>query len=374
MAARSEDNGSAKTRKRRARQTGSSEALRKRGTAAGGGKQSNAATGDDDDAGEACGFDVAEFLDTRSVETDDGAGASVTLPAGGVQIRITRDEITISIDPAALRRAFAPSEQETAAEPQPATVADVSGKRLPPPPGVARGLEPSRAPAAPVFVGLVTVPADKVGDGYNNFQMRTDLRDHYMPVLQQAKALGGIITSSGGIRSLREKATPGRSKTSLHYTGRAIDLYIYSGMQGATDRYMIVPDGGTPDHPLWQVLCVSTDPRPGDPAYDESLLKEGEVEYVVWRKNVGFIKAKRTARYFSLTDLFRKHGWNRIPARSDWKTNYLSCEWWHFQHHLGLVSGQSRFGPELMGAWPADLVNKSGLALDATWTNLSFRA
>jgi hypothetical protein len=373
MAAGSDYNGSAKSGKRRARQTGSSEVVRKRGAGAASSAAARAAAADDGDSGEGCGFDVAQFLDTRTAEPDS-APSSITLPAGGVQIRITRDEITITIDPAALQRAFAPAQPETAAE-QPSTApVAVPAKRLQPPPGAARGLEPSRAPAAPVFVGLVSVPADKVGDGYNNFQMLTNLRDQYMPVLQQAKALGGIVTSSGGIRSLREKATPGRSKTSLHYTGRAIDLYIYSGMQGATDRYMIVQDGGTPDHPLWKVLCVSTDPRPGDPLYDESLLKEGEVEYVIWRKNVGLVKAKRTARYFSLTDLFTKNGWNRIPARSDWKTNYLSCEWWHFQHHLGLVSGQSRFGPELMRAWPADLVNNSGLALDATWTNLSFRA
>jgi hypothetical protein len=67
-------------------------------------------------------------------------------------------------------------------------------------------------------------------------------------------------------------------------------------------------------------------------------------------------------------------GWQRIPARSDWKNNYMSCEWWHFQNQTGLVTGESRFGDELKKVWPADDVDRSGLALNAVWGNQSFVA
>src|SRR5688572_23008381 len=96
MAAGSESNGSSKTRKRRARTAKSSEATRKRSAAASSSKAARAAAADDSDSGEGCGFDVAQFLDTRAAaEPEDSAPTSLTLPAEGVQIRITRDEITI---------------------------------------------------------------------------------------------------------------------------------------------------------------------------------------------------------------------------------------------------------------------------------------
>jgi hypothetical protein len=77
------------------------------------------------------------------------------------------------------------------------------------------------------------------------------------------------------------------------------------------------------------------------------------------------MRAKRSGAWICLTDVLARHGWNRIPARADWRDNYLSVEWWHFQHHKGLIVGQSKFGPDLSLAWPAKKVQASGLALDA---------
>jgi hypothetical protein len=223
-------------------------------------------------------------------------------------------------------------------------------------------------------VGLVKVAADKLKDGYNSAWIRTDLQTEYNEALATIRALGGIMTSSGAIRDLGAGAGPGRSKTSFHYSGRAFDLFIGTGMSGASDRYLIQRSGGTPELPEWEVLCVSENPLTGDPHYDASLIKEGMVDYVTWKSGVGLVSAKRQVKYFSLSSVLKKFGWLNIPARSDWKTQYLSCEWWHFQHHKGLKEGVSKFGDELRAVWAPSKVAASGLALDAIFKGRSFRA
>lgn len=235
----------------------------------------------------------------------------------------------------------------------------------------------SLAAAAPP-VGFGTIQADKYKfkgeSGFTSTSMRKDLRPFYDAVRNKVLALGGILTSSGAVRHIKEGAGPGRSKTSFHYTGRAIDLFIHTAMKGDDDRYMVVRDGGTDANPEWKVFCVSVDPQPQNPLFDASLIRDEEIEYLVWVKDEGVRKRRRRAKFFSLTDIFQQNGWVRIPARSDWKKQYLSVEWWHWQHHEGLVQGVSRFGDELRKVWPGRDVDASGLALKAVFRRRSFVA
>ncbi|HEX7238793.1 MAG TPA: hypothetical protein VF263_00895 [Longimicrobiaceae bacterium] len=232
--------------------------------------------------------------------------------------------------------------------------------------------EPSPLPPAPTLVGLARVPADPYVEGYPHFYLRADLAGAYLGAYHQVRALGGVLTSSGAIRSLSEAAGEGRSGTSLHYTGRALDLYIRTGMQGPDDPYMVVRDGGTDEAPLWEVLCASGAPRPDHPLFDPSLLRDGEVEHLLWEKGSGYRTARRRVPHFSLTAVLAAHGWHRIPARAGWRDSYLCVEWWHFQHHGGLADGETRFGDELRRVWPAGRVDSSGLPLDAVWSGLAF--
>jgi hypothetical protein len=236
--------------------------------------------------------------------------------------------------------------------------------------------KPTRATAgssAAPPIALVTVPADDMApDGFDDFRIREDLANSYRRVLARAHALGGMITSSGALRDLHEPATPGRSRTSLHYTGRAIDLYIQSGTRTAKDPYLVVASqAGTT--PMWTIFCESRDPKPEDDLFDASLIQEGRIECAIWKKGTGLATIERTARFFSLTQLLMDEGWKPISARSDWKTNYLSCEWWHFQNESGLKLGVSSFGDELLKVWPRALVEASGLATNAIWRGRSFQ-
>jgi len=222
-------------------------------------------------------------------------------------------------------------------------------------------------------IALVNVPADGLEpDGFHDFRMRGDLAASYQRVRARVRALGGVISSSGALRDLHEPATPGRSRTSLHYTGRAIDLYIESGARTARDPYLVVASqAGTT--PSWTIYCESRDPHPDDESYNASLIEERTLDCAIWRKGVGLETIKRTARVFNLTQLFMDEGWKPISARSDWKTNYLSCEWWHFQNESGLRLGVSLFGDDLLRVWPRPLVESSGLALDAVWRGRYFQ-
>lgn len=223
------------------------------------------------------------------------------------------------------------------------------------------------------MLALRTVPADHLPGGFADFRIREDFVESYQRVRASARALGGVVTSSGAIRDLHEPATQGRSRTSLHYTGRALDLYVESGMRSARNPYAVVPvrTGGTV---RWTIWCESVNPQRDSEQYDETLIVEQELRCAVWKANVGYTLVSRSGRFFSLTALFVREGWLPIPARSDWKTSYLSCEWWHFQNQTGLQENVTKFGTELRQVWSAALVNASGLALEAVWSGQSFKA
>jgi hypothetical protein len=322
---------------------------------------SRAALGDDSETFEdACCASADEFNapETSADPTVDVESSTRTVTVNNapndeaVRVEVRPGEIVITIKTAALQMA-APAALTTS---------------------MAHGTAGDEPQADSTRVGLTEVAADKLGQGYKNAWIRADLRDDYLSAMQKVKALGGILTSSGAIRALTAGVTAGRSRTSFHYTGRAIDLWIGTGMQGANDRYLIQRAGGTDKYPEWEVLCTSVNPLRDDPHFDASLIKTGDVDYLVWSKGPGAVTKRRNTTYFSLSAIMRQFGWVNIPARSDWKTEYLAVEWWHFQHHKGLVDGVSRFGDELRAIWPDDKVNKSGLALSAVFSGRSFRA
>jgi hypothetical protein len=92
---------------------------------------------------------------------------------------------------------------------------------------------------------LERLPADKWNeDGYDRLSLRSDVAADYRKVFDVLHQAGGLMTSSGGIRSLNASVTKSRSAVSFHYLGRALDLYIYSGMvDPLNDPYVIDREG-----------------------------------------------------------------------------------------------------------------------------------
>ena len=179
----------------------------------------------------------------------------------------------------------------------------------------------------------VRVPADKYRDGYDRFFLRQDVADAYMRVREVVAEAGGILTSSGARRSLNANVGAARSATSFHYTGRALDLNVGSGMENRTrDPFVIASDGDR----HWRVFARA---EGGEPMEIEALTygsrKSGRVS---------------SGRFIDLTALFESQGFQRIRARRSFFSggSWLGAEWWHFQYEQGLEKGISTFGDELL--------------------------
>jgi hypothetical protein len=180
----------------------------------------------------------------------------------------------------------------------------------------------------------VRVDADKVGNGYDRFDLREDVAKAYNNFRRDVLALGGIITSAGSKRPLRDsKRSKSRSVKSLHYTGLAFDMALSSGMNNPKkDRYVIEEVGNRE----WNVWCKTED------------------ESVPVRKVTGYTyhhtRVVVEDRMFSITELARQHGFEPIKARRYFMRggHYAGAEWWHFQHEGSLKPGISTFGGELL--------------------------
>jgi len=230
--------------------------------------------------------------------------------------------------------------------------------------------------------GTTSVSADafKSGPlkGLGTWVVARAIESNFNAALADIRGAGGVATSSGGIRDLGAPVDTTRSSTSFHYTGRAIDLYIYSGMVNpATDPYIVTSDGqlGT-----WRVFARTanaevvpstlaalkfTRVKPPENSKKKDTVKVAEVEV--------------TDRFFDLTAVFLAHEFHRIPAKESFLDDpnareYGAAEWWHFQDETGLVVGQTTFGSLLRQVrTEAELKGTSPFnAKDKVWNGKTF--
>ena len=180
---------------------------------------------------------------------------------------------------------------------------------------------------------FVRVPADKYRDGYDRFFLRSDVADAYNEIRREVVEAGGKITSSGARRSLNANVSPSRSATSFHYTGRALDLHVGSGMESpGRDPYAISSDGDR----YWRVYVRAEGG------------KQMEIDAITYSSRKR--PRKVSGKFIDLTELFENNGFARIRARKSFFNNgtWLGAEWWHFQFEKGLIKGESTFGDELL--------------------------
>jgi len=178
------------------------------------------------------------------------------------------------------------------------------------------------------------VPADKWGDAYDRFTLRADVAERYDALYADIKRRGGDITSAGSFRSLSATVSKGRSKTSIHYAGVALDLAPYSGLAKIRERdpYVVERDRAGRG---WRVWCRS------DSASTVT------VKPMTWKGKL-VEGPETTFRGFDLSKVFREHGFNDIGPRRGYEKTYGCLEWWHFQCEAVLVPFVSQFGAELL--------------------------
>ena len=189
------------------------------------------------------------------------------------------------------------------------------------------------------------VPADRYKDGYTSFTLREDAAQAYQQVYDVVKGAGGIIPSSGAKRELSASVGEGRSKTSFHYTGRALDIMIGSAMQNPKTDPLVVESDIVNGRQYWRVFVKADGGEPMN------------LKGVKWSKN-SITSQNVSDNFIDLTELFASFGFNRISARTNWRTKYINTEWWHYQYVEGLIAGKSTFGQELLKVYPRSTLEK----------------
>ncbi len=198
---------------------------------------------------------------------------------------------------------------------------------------------------------FVRVAADDRYGGFNRFWLRADVSEAYERAHEALASKGAVIPSSGARRSLNATVSPGRSALSFHYLGRALDMYIYSGMVDPDkDPFVITipPDSEAKTEAgerwLWTVYarCQGTNAR----SVNETSL--GPV--VTYDDPRGARERSASGKFVCLTEIFAEQGLLPIPARPKFFRGggMIYAEWWHFQYEAGLIAHVSTFGAELL--------------------------
>lgn len=168
-------------------------------------------------------------------------------------------------------------------------------------------------------------------DGFDRFLLREDLVQRYNDLRDDVSAAGGLLTSSGSFRELSAEVTAGRSATSMHYSGLALDLALPTGMRDpAVDPFVI-----TLEENQWHVWARATGGA------------EHELDALTWRDGRTAIETV-SGVFINFSEAAARHGFSSIRARSCFPQQYTCAEWWHFQCDALLVPWISQFGIELL--------------------------
>lgn len=190
------------------------------------------------------------------------------------------------------------------------------------------------------------VPADPLAGGFSSLYLRQDAAKAYQALYDEVHALGGVISTAGGKRSLDSGAGPARSKTSSHYLGRAFDQATGFCMQNPEkDRYIAVRDEGKRTFTVW----CKTD-NPAVPVVTLKACWCKTLKNAAGKKYTQLFYMDWTGRAINFTEIAAKHGFQRIAGRKFFFEggSYDGAEQWHFQYEVGLVKGQTTYGSELL--------------------------
>ena len=192
--------------------------------------------------------------------------------------------------------------------------------------------------------------------------MREDAAEAFKQLREEINSLGGIVTTSGGIRSLDNfKPSPSRSETSIHYTGLAFDLGMWTGMNIGTiiDKKAgvnVKVDKDTLPYVIervgtrnWHVWCRTENPS----------IPVRKIKAYFYPHKQEVVEG----RFISFTDIAKKYGFTGIGQRSNFNSSYSCAEWCHFNWTKPLIKGESTFASILEELWSdKQLANFPGYA------------
>lgn len=188
---------------------------------------------------------------------------------------------------------------------------------------------------------LERCPADKLPgiDGFDNLTLRADVALAYQKLYDEAKSLGGNVTTAGGIRRLTSGANSNRSVLSHHYWAGAFDLSLVSGFFAPQRDPFVIEKRGDRHWTVWMRA---------DGGQDVTL---NAIHWDSWNSGRDRFQ-KVEGKFVNFTELCEKHGFSNIGARVGFTRSsnrqYGSAEWWHFQYERALFPEVSQIGIELL--------------------------
>ena len=211
---------------------------------------------------------------------------------------------------------------------------------------------------------LKVVYADPYDQSYTRVSLRQDVAKVYEKIRAKVLSHGGILPSSGTIRSLWAQVTSSRSATSFHYLGRAFDLFVYGGMvEPEKDPFVIVKDEADPRYFRVYARCKEDWPvNEADMPSTIELPPKRELKNIyTYADRTGKRNKPVTDHFLDLTSLFTQHGFERIAPRRSFfdHGSMMGAEWWHFQYEEGLIPEVSTFGGELKKLYTKKTLKKS---------------
>jgi hypothetical protein len=179
--------------------------------------------------------------------------------------------------------------------------------------------------------------------GYSSWRVSSRIAERLREAAKEIRDAGCVLTSSGATRDLNATVSAGRSATSFHYSGLAIDMFTLTGtLDPATDKYVVTREGET-----WKfrVYCRST---------NTDTVAKVTLEAITFddTKKKEMTTVEVEDHFVDLTEIMEKHEFERISARKDFRdsavyANRLSMEWWHYQYTKHLTVDTSTFGEVL---------------------------
>ncbi|WPU91870.1 hypothetical protein SNE25_21370 [Mucilaginibacter sabulilitoris] len=182
------------------------------------------------------------------------------------------------------------------------------------------------------------IPNDAFQGSTIPFVLRSDVLPFYEKLYHTVHENGGMVTSTGSLRPINATVSAGRSATSMHYTGIALDLDTNSGMTGAASGVYLIEKAGTKHWNVWNKVVSPMGSSRAD-----------EVVYHPATKSISV--NQQTAQVIDFTDIARQNGFSGIGSRACFPETYLCAEWWHFQCEDVLVPFISQFGAELLAVY-----------------------
>ena len=188
---------------------------------------------------------------------------------------------------------------------------------------------------------LVDCDADVVPEyeaGLSTTTLREDVAERFKRLREEVHALGGFVTSDGGLRKLTADVNQNRSPTSMHYTGLAFDLFTDSGFFHPEKDPFVITRGQTT---YWVVWCRAEHGQ------------ETQLNACYWKNSTSGVDLNKTVagRFISFSEKCAAFGFHPIGPRTPFtrpnNRSYLSAEWWHFQCNDLLTPELSQFGIEL---------------------------